>query len=455
MKGIVIGGTHSGAGKTTISLALMAALRHRGLRVQAFKVGPDFIDPGHHARVTGRPSHNLDGWMLERKENIRIFNRYASAADVVVVEGVMGLYDGYDGAGEAGSTAQMAKWLGLPVLLCVDARSMARSMGAVALGFARFDPEIQWAGLLANRVGSERHLMFLDQAMTMVPDMDFLGGLSRNLSITMPERHLGLVTAEEHPLSDDDVTVLSDWLESGLDVGRLLAGLPEITLSAGPSPSPAGPEPLVRLGVARDEAFCFYYQENLRRLQAAGAEIVFFSPIRDTALPDNLDGLYFGGGYPEMFGRELSENISLREAVARFGRSGRPIYGECGGFMYLGRELEDTQGKKWAMTGLLPVHFSMLPRLRSLGYRRITMNSATVLGPAGATARGHEFHYSEMTRYENMPQVYNSVDKENRRQEGRGFVKNNILGSYVHLHFGSNPDLATHFINHCLTTVPF
>ena len=449
MKGIVIAGTHSGAGKTTISLALMAALRHRGIVVQAFKVGPDFIDPGHHGLVTGRPSHNLDGWMLDREENLGIFNRYASTADLVVVEGVMGLYDGFDGTSEAGSTAQMAKWLGLPVLLCVDSRSMARSIGAVALGFVRFDPGLEWAGLLANRVGSDRHLLFLDQAMASVPDIDFLGGLSRNLALTMPERHLGLVTAEENPLSDRDIDVLADWLESGLDISRLLDRLPESGFSREISPVPQAVKPSVRLGVARDEAFCFYYHENLRRLEAAGAELIFFSPIRDRSLPEDLGGLYFGGGYPEVFAEELAANRTMMEAVARFGRSGKPIYGECGGFMYLGCELTDLHGRTQSMTGLLPVHFRMLPRLKSLGYRRVTLNAPTVLGPAGMTMRGHEFHYSEITRSESMRQVYNSVDKENRLREGLGFMKHNILGSYVHLHFGSNPDSASNLVNFC------
>ena len=197
IKGVVVGATHSGAGKTTVSLALMAALRRRGHTVQAFKVGPDFIDPGHHTWVTGRASHNLDGWMLSRETNLDIFNRYSAGAQVVVVEGVMGLYDGYDGTSEAGSTAQMAKWLGLPVLLCVDSRSMARSIAAVALGFSSFDPELSWAGLVANRVGSSRHRDYLSQALAGLGKMPFTGGLGREESISLPERHLGLVTADE------------------------------------------------------------------------------------------------------------------------------------------------------------------------------------------------------------------------------------------------------------------
>ena len=451
MKGLVIGAPHSGAGKTTVSLAVMAALRRRGHTVQAFKVGPDFIDPGHHFQVTGRPSHNLDGWMMDRKENLSLFARHAADADIIVVEGVMGLYDGYDGRSEDGSTAQMAKWLGLPVMLCVDARSMARSLGAVALGFMKFDPHLTWAGLAANRVGSERHLQFLREAVAQVPGMPFLGGLSRDAELALPERHLGLVTADEKALDESFVRRLADWMESGLDVGSLVDGLPE--RKAPELETDQGAEPAagrrVRLGVARDPAFCFYYHENLRRLEAAGAELVMFSPLADPALPKDLDGLYIGGGYPELFGEALRENESMRRDIREFGASGQPVYAECGGLMYLSRELEDLDGRTWPMAGLLPFGVRMLPRLRTLGYRRVRLTRDTPLGPAGLVARGHEFHYSEPTAPPAAASAYEVEAHGGRAVEAFGVLINNVLASYVHLHFGSHPKLAANFVDAC------
>ncbi|MBU2550882.1 MAG: cobyrinate a,c-diamide synthase [Proteobacteria bacterium] len=452
MKGLVVAGTHSGSGKTTVSLALMAALKRRGFQVQAFKVGPDFIDPGHHTQITGRASHNLDGWMLPPIENIEVFNRYVSEAEVVVVEGVMGLYDGYDGLSEAGSTAQMAKWLGLPVLLVADARSMARSLAALALGFFRFDPDLKWVGLAANRVGSPRHTAYLAEAMTRVPELSFRGGLRREPDIGLPERHLGLVTADERTWDREAADRLADWIESGLDVAGLLADLPERPSPQPPACAPMAADPTdrVRIGVARDEAFCFYYQENLRRLEAAGAELVFFSPLRQPGLPAGLDGLYVGGGYPELFARELAGNYDLRRAVREFGLSGRPIYAECGGFMFLCRTIEDLEGRSWPMSGLLPVEIRMLDRLKSLGYRQVTFTVDTPLGPAGTVARGHEFHYSEIAALDPVHAVYRSADRTGEwREAGQGYMQGNVLASYTHLHFGACPELAPNFISAC------
>ena len=455
MKGLLVAGTHSGSGKTTVSLALMAALRRRGLAVQSFKVGPDFIDPGHHAQITGRLSHNLDGWMLPPAENLEIYQRYAASAEVVVVEGVMGLYDGYDGLSEAGSTAQMAKWLGLPVLLVVDARSMARSLAAVALGFVGFDPDLTWVGLLANRVGSPRHASYLSEAMTHVPQIEFLGGLSREPDISLPERHLGLVTADERSWDREGADRLADWLESGLDLDRLLSDLPRRPAPGASAPAAALPRAAACIGVARDEAFCFYYAENLRRLEAAGAELVYFSPLRSAGLPAGLDGLYVGGGYPELFARELAGNFELRRAVRDFGLSGRPIYAECGGFMFLCRTLEDLEGRCWPMAGLLPAEVRMLGRLKALGYRQVTFTADTPLGPTGTAARGHEFHYSEIARLEAVHSVYEARDRSGGRDDrGRGFMQGNVLASYTHLHFGSNPELAENFVAACQAAAP-
>jgi len=451
---MVIGGTGSGVGKTTVSLALMAALRRRGIKVQAFKVGPDFIDTGHHALVTGRPAHNLDGCMLSPEENRAIFSRYAASAQVVVVEGVMGLYDGADAVDETGSTAQMAKILGAPVLLVANASSLARSFAALVKGYTEFDPDLTWAGVLANQVGGgPAHGHMLAQAMTLVPKTGLLGCLRDRPELSLPERHLGLITAEEGGLGQAERDKLASWLEDAVDLDLLLEGLPD--LGGGPRPQ-AEPLPAhrVRLGVARDQAFCFYYQENLRRLEQAGAELVFFSPLRDAALPSGLSGLYLGGGYPEVHARGLSSNVSMKKEIADMGRAGMPIYAECGGMMYLGRELRDMAGGAWPMAGLLPLSFTMLPRLKALGYRCVVFNADTPLGPAGTTARGHEFHYSDVSMRGPARGLrgdcYAAFGQGGPLDDTTGFGLGNTLASYVHLHFGSNPALADNLVGACL-----
>jgi cobyrinic acid a,c-diamide synthase len=449
IKGIVIAGTHSGAGKTTITLGLMAALTARGYTVAPFKVGPDFIDPGHHSRVTGRASRNLDGWMLSREVNLETFRRHTIGADIAVVEGVMGLFDGYDGRSEAGSTAQMAKWLRLPVVLVVGARSMARSAAALVQGFERFDDQVVFAGVLFNHLGSDRHLNYLKDALDGHVRMPMLGGLKRDAAIAIPERHLGLVTREDHDLSQADRRRLGELIDHHLDLDALLSGLPELDSGASAATVRTGPS-RVRIGVARDAAFCFYYPENLELLEAAGARLVYFSPLTDRRLPDALDGLYFGGGYPELHAATLAGNRSLLQEIRHMSRMNMPIYGECGGFMYLCREMDDTQGKRFEMAGCLPLATRMLDRLKALGYREVTQISATVLGPAGQTMRGHEFHYSSI-RGEALPATgaYRLTDRAGIDKSVEGFVRNQTLGSYVHVHFGSCPQAADHFVETC------
>lgn len=448
-------GTQSGAGKTTLSLGLMAALKRRGLRVAPFKVGPDFIDPGHHTQLTGITSRNLDGWMLSRETNLATFSRGARQADIAVVEGVMGLFDGYDGRSEAGSTAQMAKWLGLPVLLVVGARSMARSAAALVQGFAAFDTDLDFAGVVFNHLGSGRHLAYLREALDGHVTLPCLGGLQRESVDAIPERHLGLLTAEDHCLSATQVEKLAKAVETGIDLDRLLASLPEVPAAA--IPKVAAPQAFpqsetarqARIAVARDRAFCFYYPENLELLEAAGAEIVPFSPLTDTRLPEDIDGLYFGGGYPELHAATLGANTGLCQEVKTASRSGMPIYGECGGFIYLCRELVDEAGNVHPMTGCFPFQSRMLGRLKSLGYREIRLVRETLLGPAGTRLRGHEFHYSETKIVPDWQGVYQVSDRRGRPKAVEGFVSGQTLGSYYHLHFGSQPAAAGHFVTGC------
>ncbi len=447
--GLVIAAPASGSGKTTVTLGLLAALKRRGLVVAPFKVGPDFIDPGHHARITGTTSRNLDGWMLDASANREIFSKAAQGADIAVIEGVMGLYDGYDGASDAGSTAQMAKWLGLPVLLVVDAKSMARSFAALVKGFAEFDPGLRTVGVVANNVAGERHIDYLRQAMTSI-DVPLLGGIPRNAEIEIPDRHLGLFTADDHVLSDPDIYALADLVENHMDVTALLDSLPGVPIETAASANLPAPD--VRIGVARDNAFCFYYEDNLDLLRQAGCEIVFFSPINDPEPPAGLHGLYLGGGYPELFADQLSENVSMRETIRDLCDSGMPVYGECGGFMYLCRYLITKEGASHEMAGVFSFETRMQPRLASLGYREIRLLSDTPIGPAGTIARGHEFHYSKWAsagESSDAAPVYGATDKSGADRGCPGWLKNSTLGSYVHLHFRSCPEIGAYFADAC------
>ncbi len=451
MKGLVIAGVTSGCGKTTVSLGVMAALARRGLRVAPFKVGPDFIDPGHHAMVTGRTSRNLDGWMLSREYNVNGFERNGREADIAVVEGVMGLFDGYDGKSEAGSTAQMAKWLGLPVLLVVDARSMARSAAALVQGFENFDPRLSFAGVVFNKTGSDTHLKYLEEALENAVTMPCLGGLRRDADISIPERHLGLVTRQDNPLSADQMERLADLIEQNMDLDGLIASLPDLIPGENAPPaSSTKPNPVARIGVAADNAFCFYYQDNLDLLEATGAELVFFSPIKSPDLPENLHGLYLGGGYPELFASRLVENETLRARIKEKSDQGMPIYAECGGFMYLCREIRDLEGVAHPMAGCFPFTIRILRSLKALGYREVTFEKEAILGEKGGMVRGHEFHYSEMEgASDEVEAVYSVTSRVGQKQSAEGYRVNNTLGGYMHLHFGSNPMVAERFVENC------
>ena len=430
----------------------MAALRRRGLKVAPFKVGPDFIDPGHHRRITGVASRNLDGWMLSKTYNLEIFARCTEAADVAVVEGVMGLFDGYDGSSDAGSTAQMAKWLGLPVILLVDARSMARSVAPLVMGFELFDKNLKYAGVIFNNLGSDRHLQYLKDALQGSVGMPCLGGIKRNEAITMPERHLGLVTSDDHPLEEKTVERLADLIEESIDLDQLMENMPDLSLPKQTRQSAASEgAKIVRIGVARDNAFCFYYQDNLDLLTSQGAELAHFSPIVDRKLPEEIDGLYLGGGYPELFASKLADNASLREQIKARSDQGMPIYAECGGFMYLCQELYDQNGNCYPMVGCFPFATKMFVRLKALGYREITLTTDTVIGKKGHLIRGHEFHYSELTKLApNTATAYRISDRVGMEKAPDGYWVNQTLGSYNHLHFGSQPLAGRHFVENCL-----
>jgi len=448
-KAILIAGTHSGCGKTSVSLGLMAALAGQGIRVQPFKAGPDFIDPGHHEAVTGESSHNLDGWMLDADTVREIFARRMQGRDVGIVEGAMGLFDGFSGTNEQGSAAQLAKILDIPVVLVVDAKGMGRSAAAIVKGYVTFDPELSFAGVIFNRVGSPRHGELLRQAMeTSLPHVPVLGCLPKNDDLAINSRHLGLVMAHEME-SITRTRELASWVDSTMDVRKLANDLPPIALARFSCGIPCKPE-RVRVGVARDKAFCFYYRENLRALEQAGATLVFFSPLEDTELPENLNGLYLGGGYPELFAPTLADNSSMRDAIKAFCLEDRPVYAECGGFMYLMKTLQDKKGTSHEMAGIFDCACVMQNRFAALGYREVTLAESSILGPEGSRFRGHEFHYSTMQETDALARnIYQTTDRKGPCPKSRGLLKYRTLGSYIHLHFGSNPDLAPSFVRAC------
>jgi cobyrinic acid a,c-diamide synthase len=456
---LVVAGTASGVGKTSVTLGLLSALRRRGLRVQAFKVGPDFIDPGLHEVASGRASYNLDGWMCGREVVLATVARRAADADVAIVEGVMGCFDGIDGTSDAGSTAQIARWLGAPVVLVVDAGAQSRSAAATVLGFERFDPALNVAAVIVNRVGSDTHARWVSEAIRAACRAVPVGAIPRDDAWwAMPERHLGLLTAADGVLAGERLVRMADTVERSVDLERLLSLASPLSWGAGPPTSqlrstPGNPGrtsmPRATIGIARDHAFQFYYAENLDLLREAGADLVEWSPLADGAPPD-VDGLYFGGGYPELDAQHLADNARCRRTVRRFALDdGRPVYAECGGLMYLAESLEDADGRVHEMVGLLPARVTMRPPRMSLGYLGVTLTAPTPLGPAGTVARGQEFHFSTLSPVPaSVPRAY-GVTAPGGATRAEGYVVGRSLMSYVHLHFASNPALARGFVDAC------
>jgi cobyrinic acid a,c-diamide synthase len=446
---LVIAATGSGAGKTTIAIGLMAALRARGLTVAAFKCGPDYLDPTYHARAAGGVSHNLDGWMMGRAAVIATFSRAARHADIAVIEGMMGLYDGASPIGDEGSSAEIAKWLAAPVILVIDASGMARTVAAVAHGFAHFDPALRVAGLICNRVGSRGHLDLLRMAAQEVP---VLGGLPEHAAAAFPERHLGLYSANEkhvpRELFEQWGRLAGEWfdLEAIIAIAR---SAPPIEMDAEiPNQRSESVAPRCRLGVALDEAFHFYYEDNLKRLAALGAEIVNFSPVRDPQLPD-VDGLYFGGGYPEALAHELSSNRAMIDAVRAFAARGGPVYAECGGLMYLTRAIRTLDGASFPMAGLIPADAVMHDRLQALGYVEVETVAPSILGAAGLRFRGHQFRYSTLEpEPAGIERVY-AVRPRWGNEFAEGYRAANLLATYVHAHWASNPSAAAGLVESC------
>jgi cobyrinic acid a,c-diamide synthase len=449
---IAIAGERSGVGKTTVTLAILAALKRRKQTVQSFKVGPDFIDPMFHAYVTGRACRNLDPILTSEAYVRECFDRHRQTADYALIEGVMGLFDGASGTTDAGSTAQVAKLLNVPVVLILNCSSTSRSIAAIAHGYRTFDPQVQMAGVILNQVGSDRHLELLTAALLPL-GLPILGVLRRRDDLKIPDRHLGLIPAGELTDLNDTIDRLADVGESCFDWERLLPLLiaqPSVPLSQrescnGNSPIPA---PKVRIAVARDAAFNFYYADNLDLLREAGAELVEWSPLTDPQLPPDIQGLYFGGGFPEVFAETLAANQSARTSVAAAIRAGMPTYAECGGLMYLCDQIIDFNDRSYPMVGIFTTTAVMGKKL-TLGYRQLTALQNSLLFDLGDRVWGHEFHRSTLTDLPPQPLYTLNGYESSLIFAPEGWYQYQLQAAYTHLHFGARPDLPARFVNRC------
>ncbi|MFE0630188.1 cobyrinate a,c-diamide synthase [Streptomyces sp. NPDC058864] len=436
---LVVAAPASGSGKTTVATGLMAAFAEAGLAVSPHKVGPDYIDPGYHALATGRPGRNLDAYMCGPERIAPLFLHGARGADLAVVEGVMGLFDGASGMGELASTAHVAKLLRAPVVLVVDASSQSRSVAALVHGFASWDPEVRVAGVILNKVGSDRHEELLRDALDGA-GVPVLGALRRDTAVGTPSRHLGLVpVAERRTDAVDAVRALAARVRAGCDLDALLAlarsapPLAEEPWDPQTAVGPAAPGARPVVAVAGGAAFTFSYAEHVELLAAAGAEVVTFDPLRDERLPTGAAGLVLGGGFPEMYAHELSANEPLREAVAAF--TG-PVTAECAGLLYLGRELDGRP-----MCGVLDTTARMSDRL-TLGYREAVAITDNALAAAGTRVRGHEFHRTVVEPAAGATPAWGLVRPERRVE---GFVQGGVHASYLHVHWAAEPSLARRF----------
>jgi cobyrinic acid a,c-diamide synthase len=522
---IVIAGASSNVGKTTITAGLIAALRQQGLTVQPFKCGPDYVDPSYHERAAGRPCRNLDTWMLSDSQLLETFARACQDADIAVVEGVMGLYDGSDWNDERGSTAQIAKLLDAPVLLVFDISGSARSAAAGVLGYTHFDPVVAIRGVVLNFAGSEGHAKGCAGAIERATSLPMVGWLPRDMQLQIPERHLGLVPGGEQVDSEALIAQMAVAVSARFDVGGIVAvargavtgatrpkspaigggpaaeqaggtsvarvanasegeasvspsaaprvgsasAVPAADASAGGTwaapaadiaqsmASPAAPIASARrqaprpvLAVARDEAFCFYYPENLELLTEEGAAVEFFSPLRGERPGAAAAGVYLGGGYPELHSRALAANTQLWHLLTDMHAADLPIYAECGGFMVLTEGLTDADGHTWVMGGLLPGFARMSGKLAALGYRHATALRANLLAEPGESLRGHEFRYSSWVRDTAVANGTAAWEVKGTRGEvpndGVGYARGNLLASYLHVHFGQRRELAKRFV---------
>ena len=445
---IVIAGTHSGVGKTTISVGIMAALTEQGLKTQGFKVGPDYIDPGYHLLATGQPSRNLDSWMLGKDKVKQSFQSAGRHADICVIEGVMGLFDGNRKNG-TGSTAEIAQLLAAPIVLVIDVRSMGQSAAALVKGYQTFWPQLKFAGVILNRIGSEGHRELVTEAIEHHCEIPVLGALSKNDTISTPERHLGLLPAAENRRANENIASLGNMISNSIKISTLL----EQAKAAPPfhvmHSNKKSNKSKVTIAVARDEAFNFYYQDGLDVLRQQGAKLVYFSPLHDNSLPPQTDGIIIGGGFPESYLKELSDNTDMLRSLRKAHHSGMPIYAECGGYMYLTDSITGLDELTYSMVGLITGTSTMHRRLVGMGYIEAAALADNLLCSKGELLKGHEFHYSKSHPQQpaNAFKFYGGRDADGRVD---GYAADNLLASYLHLNFLGHETQAANFLKRCL-----
>ncbi|WFR64089.1 cobyrinate a,c-diamide synthase [Paenibacillus amylolyticus] len=478
---LIIAGTGSGAGKTTVTLGLMRALAQRGLSVQGFKCGPDYIDPTYHTALTGRPSRNLDAWMTSPEYVRDTFEKASEGHDISIIEGVMGLYDGKDPLSNTGSTAEIALVTQTPVILVVDVRSMARSAAAIVLGFQQLEPALNIAGVIVNRCGSAGHYTIVKKAIEQMCGIPVVGWLKRDEDMSIPERHLGLVPAIERGELEPLFQRAADVLMEGTDLDLVLElaasapplnteeGSPAKTVDTDSARAESGSvgdshshsvlhdtnrhvshsaQPVI--AVARDAAFNFYYPDNLELLESAGARLQYFSPLAGEGIPTDVDGIYLGGGFPEEFAADIAGNQRFLEGLRQAAQSNMPLFAECGGYMVLGETLTDREGVTFEMAGIIPAQVQMQKKRAALGYREASSVQDSFLLKKGEVLRGHEFHYSTMTYRDEgtIPYAYETKGLRGLKQEG--YAAGNIVAGYTHVHLGSYPEAARRWVEHCL-----
>lgn len=458
-KKLLIAGTRSGVGKTTIALGLMAALKKRGLKVQPFKVGPDYIDPGFHTLICNQNSYNLDSYFLAQAGVQKIFSKLSAKADISIIEGVMGLFDG-KGKDSVSSSAEIAKTVDSPVVLIIDARKIAQSAAAEVYGYKNYDPDLKLKGIIINNVSSQHHYQLLKEAIkAKMPELKVLGYLPKNQDLKLPERHLGLVPVAESKELEQYLEKLTQIIEKYLDLEALLkiakstaipnfkteSDLTDLTADFNADFKKNIVKNKLKIAIAFDQAFNFYYQANLDLFKELGVEIIKVSPLNDSKLPQ-VDAFYLGGGFPESFLEKLAANKKFQTSLKKQAANGLPVYAECGGLMYLCSSVENLEGSKYKLVDLIPAEIEMTSKLQEMGYREITTLSDNLLLTENDKARGHVFHYS---RIKNIAADLKRNYKYRDQLEGYSSY-DNILASYVHLHFWSNPKILENFLKKAL-----
>ena len=448
----VLAGTNSGVGKTTITLGLLNGFRRKGINVQPFKSGPDYIDPAFHTFVTGNPSRNLDTWLIQENPIEYLMQQTGVNKDLSIIEGVMGFYDGHIVHKNVGSTAHLSKVLKAPVVLIINGSGISTSAAAIVHGFKHFDNDEDVAGVIINQVNSKRHYDILKEAIEEMTGVKCFGYLKKHPDINLDSRHLGLIPSYEVEVLQDKIDLISNLMEDSIDFDGLL----ELGQSAAPLKRvDLGIKKVVdevRIGVPLDKAFNFYYQDNLELLEALGAKLVYFSPLEDKAVPASIDGIYFGGGFPEVFVKELSANKQMRTSIKEFIEAGGPVYAECGGLMYMCNRIVDLEDNAYEMVGILENDSVMTKKLQRFGYVDVRINKESIIGSDMTNFEAHEFHRSKLTEHLDDQTVY-SVEKDrgngNINKWSCGYTYKNFLGGYAHIHFYNNLEIPRNFLYTC------